>query len=48
MKKCVCLICGCVYDEDEGDLGSKWEELPEDWTCLICGADKGQFQVIDE
>lgn len=46
MKKCVCLICGYVYDEEE--QGIKWEDLPEDWVCPVCGADKSQFQVIDE
>ena len=31
----VCKICGYVYD---GDV--PFEQLPEDWTCPVCGAPK--------
>lgn len=34
----VCKICGYVYD---GDV--PFEQLPEDWTCPVCGAPKSQF-----
>lgn len=45
MNKYVCLLCGYVYDEEE--QGVKWEELPEDWTCPLCGAGKDQFQKVE-
>lgn len=51
MKKYVCTICGFVYDEaagipDEGiEPGTKWEDLPDDWTCPLCGAPKDAFEV---
>ena len=32
----VCDICGWVYDEEE--TGVKWEDLPEDFACELCGA----------
>ena len=44
-----CKLCGYVYNEAKGDPdigiapGTKWEDLPEDWTCPVCGADKSQF-----
>ena len=50
MKKYVCGPCGWVYDETEGapDLGiapgTKFEDLPEDFECPICGAGKGMFE----
>lgn len=49
MKKYVCSICGFVYDEAKGipesgiKPGTKWEELPEDWKCPLCGAPKSAF-----
>lgn len=41
--KYVCTICGYIYDETKGissggiSPGTKWEELPDDWTCPLCG-----------
>ena len=43
MAKWVCLICGYVYDEDKE--GTKFEDLPEDWTCPECGAPKEDFEL---
>ena len=49
MKKYVCEVCGYVYDEAAGDPdngiapGTAFEDLPEDWACPLCGADKTQF-----
>ena len=36
--KYVCNLCGWVYDEDEA--GVKWEDLPDDFACELCGAGK--------
>ena len=50
MDKWVCQICGYVYDpavgDDEGGIpaGTPFEDLPEDWTCPICGASKDDFE----
>lgn len=49
MKQYVCTICGYVYDEAQGipedgiAPGTKWEDIPEDWACPICGAEKSMF-----
>ena len=39
--KYVCNVCGWVYDEDE--RGVKWDDLPEDFTCELCGVGKEDF-----
>jgi rubredoxin-NAD+ reductase len=47
--KYVCDVCGWVYDEEEGaeDFciapGTKWEDLPEDFECPLCGVGKSDF-----
>jgi rubredoxin len=49
-KKYVCTVCGFVYDEKEGDPehnikpGTKFENLPADYTCPLCGAGKDSFE----
>ena len=49
MKKYVCDVCGYVYDEAAGDPdngiapGTKWEDLPEDFVCPLCGVGKDSF-----
>lgn len=42
MKQYVCSICGFVYDEAK--TGIPWEELPDDFTCPLCGAKKSAFR----
>lgn len=49
--KYVCTVCGYIYDEAEGDPdngvapGTKWEDVPEDWVCPLCGAGKEDFEA---
>ncbi|MBE6679135.1 MAG: rubredoxin [Ruminococcaceae bacterium] len=49
--KYVCEVCGYVYDEELGDpdngieAGTKWEDLPEDFECPLCGVGKDQFSA---
>lgn len=49
MDKYRCNVCGYIYDPEKGDPengvdpGTKFEDLPDDWVCPICGADKDQF-----
>ena len=46
----VCSVCGYVYDEDLGDPdggiapGTAFEDIPDFWTCPICGAEKAKFE----
>lgn len=50
MRKFVCTVCGYVYDEAEGDPenglapGTKWEDVPDSWTCPLCGVTKDDFE----
>lgn len=53
MKKFECTVCGYIYDPEVGDPeggiapGTPFENLPDDWICPVCGADKSMFQEID-
>lgn len=52
--KYVCDICGYVYDEAVGDPdsgiapGTKFEDIPEDWVCPLCGVSKEDFSPVEE
>jgi len=45
--------CGFVYYEeaglpDEGIApGTAWADIPEDWTCPVCGAAKCDFEMVE-
>lgn len=47
-----CSICGWIYDEAKGcpeegiPLGTRWEDVPEDWHCPVCGAGKADFNMV--
>ncbi len=44
-----CSVCHYVYDPAQGDpdagipAGTRFEDLPEEWVCPICGAPKSDF-----
>ena len=48
----MCLLCGYLYDEargspDEGiPAGTRWEDVPPNWTCPECGARKDDFEMV--
>jgi rubredoxin-NAD+ reductase len=49
--KYVCELCGFTYDEALGDPdrgiapGTKFEDLPEDFECAVCGVGKDNFSA---
>lgn len=49
--KYVCNICGWTYDEAVGDAdngiaaGTKFEDLPDDFVCPLCGVGKEDFSA---
>ncbi|NLE74617.1 MAG: rubredoxin [Actinobacteria bacterium] len=53
MDKWECLVCGYIYDPEVGDdtqdipPGTKWEDLPDDWVCPICGVGKEDFEKVE-
>ena len=48
-----CTVCGYVYDPEIGDpdsgieAGTPFEDLPDDWVCPVCGANKDDFEEMD-
>ena len=50
--KYVCTVCGYVYDEETGDPdngiapGTKWEDIPDDFTCPICRRPASDFEPL--
>lgn len=51
-EKYICDICGYVYDPIKGDPdhgispGTAFEDIPNDWTCPICGVGKDSFSKM--
>ncbi len=39
-----CVVCGYIYDD--ADESVPFKELPDDWTCPACGAEKCDFIKI--
>ena len=45
-------VCGFIYDEATGDpdsgiaAGTKWDDLPDDYVCPVCGAGKDGFTKV--
>ncbi|CAG4886501.1 Anaerobic nitric oxide reductase flavorubredoxin [Paraburkholderia gardini] len=52
-KSWVCLICGWIYNEEEGlpeegiAAGTRFAEIPEDWRCPLCDVGKAEFTVVE-
>jgi rubredoxin len=50
MQRYKCTVCGFVYDPEEGDPdggvppGTLFEDIPDDWTCPVCGVSKSEFE----
>jgi rubredoxin len=50
MDEYICTVCGYVYDPTLGDPdngigpGTSFADLPDDWTCPVCGASKEDFE----
>lgn len=52
MTKWECMACGYIYDPELGDPeqgvapGTAFTDLPEDWTCPICGVKVDMFEEL--
>ncbi len=50
MKEYTCTVCGWVYNEADGwpdaniAPGTKWEDIPDDFVCPLCGVGKDMFE----
>ncbi len=53
MRRWECQMCGFAYDEAEGlpdhgiAPGTRWEDIPQDWTCPDCGVGKSDFEMLE-
>jgi len=53
MKVWQCIVCGFVYDEAKGlpeegiAAGTRWEDIPADWSCPDCGVAKADFEMVE-
>jgi rubredoxin len=53
MAKYECTVCDYIYDEERGDpehnikKGTRFDDLPDDWVCPVCGAPKSVFKKIE-
>jgi rubredoxin len=52
-RKFMCVVCGFIYDEEAGlpeegiEPGTRWEDIPDTWTCPDCGVTKDDFEMIE-
>ena len=52
IEKYKCDECGFMYDNRIGDdsagisKDTYFEELPDDWHCPLCGAEKSKFYKV--
>jgi len=49
----MCLVCGWIYSEETGSpeegiaAGTRWADVPPNWTCPECGARKEDFEMVE-
>lgn len=49
----MCVVCGFIYHERDGlpeegiAPGTRWDEVPETWTCPDCGVGKEDFEMVE-
>ncbi|AUB56205.1 rubredoxin [Methanobacterium subterraneum] len=52
MSRYKCKVCGYIYDTESGEPrnktapGTEFEDLPDDWFCPHCGANKHRFVTM--
>lgn len=48
----MCVVCGFIYDEAAGlpeegiAAGTRWDDIPDTWTCPDCGVTKDDFEMM--
>ncbi|MGQ0798638.1 MAG: rubredoxin [Pseudomarimonas sp.] len=49
----MCVVCGFIYSEADGlpsegiAAGTRWDDVPETWTCPDCGVTKADFEMVE-
>ena len=52
-RKWQCMLCAFAYDEALGmpaegvPAGTRWEDVPDTWSCPDCSASKSDFEMIE-
>ena len=52
-KSWVCLICGWIYNEEDGlpeegiAPGTRFAEIPDTWRCPLCDVGKDDFVAVE-
>lgn len=52
MDKYICKVCATIYDPERGDpengvpKGTAFQDLPDNWTCTVCGSSKENFVIL--
>lgn len=52
-KTYMCVVCGFLYSEADGlpeeglAAGTRWEDVPQAWTCPDCGVGKEDFEMVE-
>jgi rubredoxin len=54
VEQWICEPCGFIYDPAEGDPdggippGTAFADIPADWCCPVCGAEKSEFVLLED
>ena len=49
----MCVVCGFLYSEADGlpeegiEPGTRWDDIPDTWTCPDCGVGKDDFEMVE-
>lgn len=52
-RKWMCVVCGHIYDEALGAPedgiapGTRWDNVPDTWTCPDCGVTKEDYEPYE-
>jgi rubredoxin len=52
-KSWVCLICGWIYNEEDGvpeegiAAGTRFADIPDTWRCPLCDVGKSDFAAVE-
>jgi len=52
-KSWVCLICGWIYNEEDGlpedgiAAGTRFADIPDSWRCPLCDVGKEDFVAVE-
>jgi rubredoxin len=54
MQKYICRVCGYIYNPEIGDEdgsiapGTAFKDIPDNWVCPVCDAQKNDFELYEE